>query len=105
MKLIKTFILILSILSIIFFLQLNSAKVDVNLVFYYFSEAPVSMIIFCSLALGVLFGYIISVFSILSSKNKIRGLQKKNKSLAEELNNLRNVAIDEGIYETDEIIS
>lgn len=105
MKLIKTFILILSILSIIFFLQLNSAKVDVNLVFYYFSEAPVSMIIFCSLAFGVLFGYIISVFSILSSKNKIRGLQKKNKSLAEELNNLRNVAIDEGIYESDEIIS
>ena len=105
MKLIKTFFLIVSILSIIFFLQLNNAKVDVNLVFYYFSEAPVSMIIFSSLAFGIILGYIISVFSILSSKNEIRGLQKKNKSLAEELNNLRNVAIDEGIYETDEIIS
>ena len=77
MKLIKTFVLIVSILSIIFFLQLNNAKVDVNLVFYYFSEAPVSMIIFSSLAFGIVLGYVISVFSILSSKNEIRGLQKK----------------------------
>lgn len=102
MKLIKTFLLILLILSIIFFLQLNSAKVNVNLIFYQFSDAPVSMIIFSALACGVIFGYLFSVFSILASKNEIRGLQKKNKSLAEELNNLRNVAIDEGIYETDE---
>jgi uncharacterized integral membrane protein len=105
MKLIKTFLLIITILSIIFFLQLNNAKVDVNLIFYQFSNAPVSMIIFSSLAFGVILGYLISAFSILASKNQIRGLQKKNKSLAEELNNLRNVAIDEGIYETEEGLS
>ena len=60
------------------------------------------MIIFCSLAFGLLFGYIIAIFSILASKSEIKKLQNKNKGLAEELNNLRNVAIDEGIYDTED---
>ena len=102
MKLIKTFLLILTTLFIIYFLQLNDDKVYVNLIFYKFSDASVSMIIFCSLAFGLLFGYIIAIFSILASKSEIKKLQNKNKGLAEELNNLRNVAIDEGIYDTED---
>tara|TARA_B110000008_G_C16899740_1_gene536273 strand:- start:844 stop:1161 length:318 start_codon:yes stop_codon:yes gene_type:complete len=102
MKIIKTFLLILTTLSIIYFLQLNDAKVNVDLIFYKFPDASVSMIIFGSLATGLLIGYLIAIFSILASKSEIRKLQNKNKGLAEELNNLRNVAIDEGIYDTDD---
>ena len=102
MKLIKTFLLILITLFIIYFLQLNDAKVYVDLIFYRFSDASVSMVIFGSLASGLLIGYLIAIFSILASKSQIRKLQNKNKGLAEELNNLRNVAIDEGIYDTED---
>ena len=57
------------------------------------------MIIFSSLSIGILSGYLFAIFSILASKVDIRSLQMKNKRLSEELNDLRNVAIDEGIYD------
>ena len=100
MKLIKTFILIIIVLFLVYFLQQNSEKVGVDLIFKRFSSVPVAMIIFSSLAIGILFGYLFAIFSILSAKAEIRGLHNKNKRLADELNDLRNVAIDEGIYDT-----
>tara|TARA_Y100001970_G_scaffold292392_1_gene433533 strand:+ start:876 stop:1196 length:321 start_codon:yes stop_codon:yes gene_type:complete len=102
MKLIKTFFLILIILFTVFFLTLNDDKVSVNLWFTEFVDASVSMIIFSSLAIGILSGYLFAIFSILSSKADIRSLQMKNKRLSEELNDLRNVAIDEGIYDVED---
>ncbi len=102
MKLFKTFIWTLIILSLIFFLMLNTAKVHLNLIFTEFHSAPVNMIIFGSIAIGILFGYLIAIFSILSNKSEIRNLQNKNKRLTEELNDLRNVAVDEGIYDSDD---
>ena len=102
MKLIKTFFLILIILFTVFFLTLNDDKVSVNLWFTEFVDASVSMIIFSSLAIGILSGYLFAIFSILSSKADIRSLQMKNRRLSEELNDLRNVAIDEGIYDAED---
>ncbi len=102
MKLFKTFIWTLIILSLIFFLMLNTARVHLNLVFTEFNSAPVNMIIFGSIAIGILFGYLIAIFSILSNKSEIRNLRNKNKILTDELNDLRNVAVDEGIYDSDD---
>jgi len=68
MKLLKTFLLIILILSVIFFLQLNDDKVSIDLIFTQFSSAPVSMIIFGSISIGLIFGYILAVFSIMASK-------------------------------------
>ena len=102
MKLIKTFILIILILLIVFFLTLNNDKVSVNLFFKEFKDASVSMIIFSSLSIGIISGYLLAIFSILASKADIRSLQIKNRRLSEELNDLRNVAIDEGIYDTED---
>ena len=102
MKLIKTFFLILVILFIVFFLTLNDDKVSVNLWFTEFVDASVSMIIFSSLSIGILSGYLFAIFSILASKADIRSLQMKNRRLSEELNDLRNVAIDEGIYDAED---
>ena len=102
MKLFKTFIITVIVLSLIFFLQLNSARVHLDLIFIEFKSAQVSMIIFGSRAIGVLFGYLIAIFSILSTKSEIRNLHKKIKELTVELNRLRNVDVDEDIYASDD---
>ena len=103
MKLFKTFFLIIIILFLIYFLSMNNANVDIDLLFKKFNQVSISMVIFGALSLGVLFGYIIAVFSILSTRAQNRNLQSKIKSLTDELNDLRNVAVNETVYENDEI--
>jgi len=101
MKLVKTFFLIIIVLFIIYFLSMNNGNVDIDLLFKKFNNVSIAMVIFGALAIGTLFGYILAVFSVISSKAEIRNMQIKIKSLSEELNDLRNVAVDEGIYEED----
>ena len=101
MKLLKTFFLIIIILFLIYFLSMNNAKVDIDLLFKKFNEVSISMVIFGSLSLGVLLGYLIAVFSVLSSKAQNRTLQNKINSMSDELNDLRNVAVNETIYQDD----
>ena len=103
MKLLKTFFLIIIILFLIYFLSMNNAKVDIDLLFKKINQVSISMIIFGALSLGVLFGYIIAVFSILSTKAQNRNLQNKIKRLTDELNDLRNVAVNETVYEDEGI--
>ena len=103
MKLFKTFLLIIIILFLIYFLSMNNANVDIDLLFKKFNQVSISMVIFGALSIGVLFGYIIAVFSILSARAQNRNLQNKIKSLTDELNDLRNVAVNETVYEDDEI--
>ena len=52
MKLIKTFLLILITLFLIYFLSMNNAKVDIDLLFKKFDEVSISMVIFGFLSLG-----------------------------------------------------
>ena len=101
MKLIKTFFLMVIIIFIVLFLTLNDDKVSVNLWLTEFVDAPVSMIIFSSLSIGILTGYLFAIFSIISAKAELRSMHNKNKRISDELNDLRNVAIDEGIYDND----
>ena len=103
MKLFKTFFLIIIILFLIYFLSMNNASVDIDLLFKKFNQVSISMVIFGALSLGVLFGYLIAVFSVLSTRAQNRNLQNKIKSLTDELNDLRNVAVNETVYEDDEI--
>tara|TARA_Y100001949_G_scaffold100947_1_gene85107 strand:+ start:232 stop:390 length:159 start_codon:yes stop_codon:yes gene_type:complete len=49
MKLVKTFLGIIAILLLVYFLTLNDAKVYVDLIFVQFSNASVNMIILGSL--------------------------------------------------------
>ena len=103
MKLLKTFFLIIIILFLIYFLSMNNAKVDIDLLFKKINQVSISMVIFGALSLGVLFGYVIAVFSILSIKAQNRNLQNKIKRLTDELNDLRNVAVNETVYEDEGI--
>ena len=110
MKLIKIFGAIIIVLGLVYFLTENSSKVELDLLFIEYYDNPdtqkderisVSMIILGTLTIGIFVGYILAVFSIISAKSDIRSLQTKNRRLSEELNDLRNVAIDEGIYDND----
>ena len=110
MKLIKIFGAIIIVLGLVYFLTENISKVELDLLFIEYYDNPdtqkderisVSMIILGTLTIGIFVGYILAIFSIISAKSDIRSLQTKNRRLSEELNDLRNVAIDEGIYDND----
>tara|TARA_B100000686_G_scaffold93879_1_gene100347 strand:- start:4813 stop:5157 length:345 start_codon:yes stop_codon:yes gene_type:complete len=110
MRLIKIFGSIILVLGLVYFLAENDSRVDVDLIFAEYRDDPktdkderasVSMIMLGALTVGIFIGYLSAVFSVLSAKADIRNLQSKNRRLTEELNDLRNVAIDEGIYDTE----
>ncbi|HIA94392.1 MAG TPA: LapA family protein [Candidatus Marinimicrobia bacterium] len=104
MKLAKILASMFLILGLVYFLTRNAgenSKVFVDLVFKQYDNASVSMIILGAITIGIFGGYLSAVFSVLSAKSEIRSLQNNNRRLTDELNDLRNVAIDEGIYDTE----
>ncbi len=103
MHLIKIFLLIVFNLIIIVFMTQNSNEtVDIYFFNYSLSGAYLNVVLLFNLLFGVLAGFLASVFVIISNKSQIKNLQSRIKVLSDELNDLRNVAIDEGIYETIE---
>jgi len=79
--------------------QNSNEKVDIFFLSYSLSGAYLNVVLLFNLLFGVAAGFIASVFIIISNKSQIKSLHNKNQILADELNDLRNVAIDEGIYE------
>lgn len=102
MKLVKIFTGLVVLILVLVFLMQNTKAVSVNLVFAQYENVQVAMIMLGALSVGLLIGYGVAVTNILSAKTEIRSLKTKNRRLSDELNDLRNVAIDEGIYDTDE---
>ena len=102
MKLIKIFIGLLVIIMVLYFLLQNTRLVTVDLIFIEFPNAPVSVVMLGALGVGMLFGYGAAVAIIISGKSEIRALKNNNKKLSDELNDLRNVSIDESIYSSDD---
>ena len=101
MHLIKIFLLIVFNLIIIVFMTQNSnEKVDIFFLNYSLIDTYLNVVLLFNLLFGVAAGFLASVFIILTNKSKIKSLHDKNRILTDELNDLRNVAIDEGIYET-----
>ena len=103
MHLFKVFLLILFNLIIIIFMTQNSVeRVDIHFINYSIQNSYLNVILLFTLLFGVISGFLTSVFVIFSNKTQIKLLKNKNRILTEELNDLRNVAIDEGIYESDD---
>ena len=102
MKLVKIFIGLLVVIMVLYFLLQNTRLVTVDLIFVEFPNAPVSVVMLGSLGVGILFGYAAAVAIIISGKSEIRLLKNKSKKLSDELNNLRNVSIEESIYDNDD---
>ncbi len=103
MHLFKIFLLILFNLIIIIFMTQNSVeRVDIHFINYSIQNSYLNVVLLFTLLFGVISGFLTSVFVIFSNKTQIKILKNKNRILTEELNDLRNVAIDEGIYESDD---
>ena len=103
MHLFKVFLLILFNIIIIIFMTQNSVeRVDIHFINYSIQNSYLNVVLLFTLLFGVVSGFLTSVFVIFSNKTQIKSLQNKNRILTEELNDLRNVAIDEGIYESDD---
>tara|TARA_Y100001960_G_C13973590_1_gene494105 strand:+ start:36 stop:404 length:369 start_codon:yes stop_codon:yes gene_type:complete len=62
-----------------------------------FQEFPVWIIVLGMLTMGVLLGFFIALFQILSQKGELVSTKSKLKRLQVEIDNLRNESIDEDI--------
>ena len=103
MHLIKIFLLVIFNLIIIVFMTQNSnEKIDIFFCNYSLNDAFLNVVLLFNLLFGVAAGFLSAVFIIISNKSQIKSLQNKNRILTDELNDLRNVAIDEGIYDNVE---
>ena len=103
MHLIKIFLLIVFNLVVIVFMTQNAGeKVAIYFFNYTIEEASLNVILLFNLLFGIAAGFLSAVFIIFTHKSQIKNLQNKNRILTDELNDLRNVAIDEGIYESED---
>ena len=114
MKLFKYIIfVIVLIFSIIFVIQLNELniydhvpiliKIPYLIQFDGFENGiKVWETILMTLSVGVLIGFIIALFQMISQKSEIISLKSKVRRLNSELDNLRNTAIDDEIEILDE---
>ena len=66
-----------------------------------FQEFPVWIIVLGMLTLGVLLGFFIALFQILSQKGELVSMRSKLKRLQVEIDNLRNESVDEDIELND----
>ncbi len=101
MKLVKIFTGLAVVLLLLLFLIKNNDSANIDLVFRSYTDVSISLILLGSLAVGIAVGYSVAVASILAVKAENRALIQKIKQVTEELNDLRNVAIDEGIYDVE----
>tara|TARA_B100001029_G_scaffold157031_1_gene142827 strand:- start:7 stop:396 length:390 start_codon:yes stop_codon:yes gene_type:complete len=113
MKLVK-YIINLIILSgtLIFLFTLNGInetadgqtlliKIPLDLSGESFQEFPVWIIVLGMLTIGVLLGFFIALFQILSQKGELVSMKSKLKRLQVEIDTLRNESIDEDIELND----
>ena len=83
--------------------QNSNEKIDIFFFNYSLNDAFLNVVLLFNLLFGVAAGFLSAVFIIISNKSQIKSLQNKNRILTDELNDLRNVAIDEGLYDNVEV--
>ncbi len=102
MKLIKLFLGLIVILLLLLFLIKNNDTANIDLVFRSYENINISIVMLGALTVGIVIGYGVAVASILTVKAENKVLIQKVKQVSEELTDLRNVAIDEGIYDVQD---
>ena len=101
MKLVKIFTFLTVILLLLVFLMRNFEKVSVDLILVQYDQVSLAIVMVFTVAFGILIGFGVSLSTILSAKADIYSIRQKNRQITEEINNLRNVGIDD-IYDSDE---
>ncbi|MBT4067551.1 MAG: LapA family protein [Candidatus Marinimicrobia bacterium] len=99
---VKIFAGLVVMIIVLYFLMQNTNIISVDLIFAQYENVQVAVVMLGALTVGMLIGYGVALTNILSGKSELRSLKTKNRRLSDELNDLRNVAIDEGIYDTED---
>lgn len=102
MRLLKVFLGLFVILGLLLVLIQNTDRVSVDLIVSQYRDAPLAVVMIITLAMGILIGFAIALSSILTSKTEARILKGESKRLSDELNSLRNIAIEEGLYRSSD---
>ncbi len=96
MKIIENLIKILFVLLLLFLLIQNSdQRINLQLFTLYYPNVNLAIVLLITLGIGAVLGAVMLSFNILSLRSEIRNVQKKNKQLIRELENLRNISIEE----------
>ena len=102
MRLFKALLGIVVLLGLLLVLMKNTDPVTVDLLVRKFENVPVAFVILVTVGVGIFIGYALALSVIMTSKAETRLLRNENKKLSDEINSLRNIAVDEGIYEVDD---
>lgn len=99
MRLVKLFLTILIMGIILWFLALNvdTTVQQIDLFTIRLVNVNLVHVILASFLIGVLVGFLIPVMEVITAKAEARKYERENKKLQNELNDLRNVAIEEDL--------
>ena len=96
MKIIENIVKILLVLLLLFVLVQNSGQhVDLQIFTLFYPDINLSIVLLVTLGFGAILGAVMLSFNFIQVRSENRMLQKKNSQLTKELENLRNISIDE----------
>lgn len=96
MKILGNLAKILVVVLLLYVLIQNAdQRIDLSLFTLFYPQIHLSIVLLITLGIGAVLGAIMLSFSLLQLRSEIRELRKKNKQLGKELENLRNISVDE----------
>ncbi len=96
MKILVNLIKILVVVLLVFVLIQNAdQKVDIKIFTLYYANIHLAIVLLLTLGIGAILGALMMGFSVLSAHAQVRELKRKNNQINKELDNLRNISIDE----------
>lgn len=96
MKIVLNLIKILIFIFALFILtQNNDQYVDIKFITTTYTGVNLLVVILISLTVGAVLGAVFMAFSVIQSRGDVKTLRSKNRQLMSELENLRNISIDE----------
>ncbi len=99
MWIVKWILIVISVIFLIGFAMQN-ADVSVPVKLYKWqtvNDLPLWLVMYLSFIVGMIFWLCVSIYQVLSLKGENRKIQKKMKSLEDELNRLRNVSVEDAV--------
>ena len=102
MRLFKALLSIVILLGILMILLKNTEPVAIDLLVRKFENVPIAVVILITVGVGIFIGYALALSVIMTSKAEARLLRNENKKVSDEINSLRNIAVDEEVYEDDD---
>lgn len=96
MKIVLNLIKILLFILILYILTQNSNQyVQISLLTYQNPKVSLLVVLIASLTIGAVVGAVFMAFSLIQANSEVKKLKQKNKQLMSELENLRNVSVEE----------